>query len=250
MTTTVKLFADKMGGTDSASFIGSKGDVFLDLNSTTIRVSNGLTPGGHSIGIEEHDPQLVASRLESYELAVKGWRESMAMEVQHPGHTFLQWQVDGENADEYRALMQLAWQIQNNPSSPPSSPPTPVTLMFYPAIPASYYNQIIAQLAFIKGQYDLYLEAISAKKIAGSSIVVPSVIKGELEEDVTIRVTYSTPVSGGNHIVTNRDYRFSTNGRLMMPDGGYAVSTEQLMLALASSTDFTSFKNIVMGWTV
>lgn len=46
MTSTFKLFADKMGGSPSSEYIGSKGDLFYDQDIGSLRVSDGVTPGG------------------------------------------------------------------------------------------------------------------------------------------------------------------------------------------------------------
>lgn len=46
MTTTFKLFADKMGGTASSDYIGTEGDVFYNKYSGDLRLSNGVKSGG------------------------------------------------------------------------------------------------------------------------------------------------------------------------------------------------------------
>ena len=47
MTTTFKLFADKMGGTPATNYIGTVGEVFYDpTGATSLRISDGVTPGG------------------------------------------------------------------------------------------------------------------------------------------------------------------------------------------------------------
>ena len=60
--TTFKLFADKMGGRSAATYIGTKGEIFYDIEGTDpIRLSDGVTPGGIPFGIlsinETFDPQ-------------------------------------------------------------------------------------------------------------------------------------------------------------------------------------------------
>jgi hypothetical protein len=62
MSTTFKLFADKMGGEVAASYIGKKGEIFYDITGLTpIRLSDGVTPGGVPFGIvsinETFNPQ-------------------------------------------------------------------------------------------------------------------------------------------------------------------------------------------------
>jgi hypothetical protein len=47
---TFKLLADKMGGRQSSQYIGTEGEIFYDPTTTTLRISNGSTAGGISIG--------------------------------------------------------------------------------------------------------------------------------------------------------------------------------------------------------
>ena len=66
--TTHRLLVEKLGGTDPASFIGNEGEVFYDPDaaSPTLRLSDGSTAGGISIGggggisnvVEDTTPQL------------------------------------------------------------------------------------------------------------------------------------------------------------------------------------------------
>lgn len=46
MTATFKLFADKMGGSPSSEYIGSKGDLFYNQDTGDTRLSDGETAGG------------------------------------------------------------------------------------------------------------------------------------------------------------------------------------------------------------
>ena len=46
---TFKLFADKMGGNPAASFIGTAGELFYDPEIGSIKLSNGVSPGGITI---------------------------------------------------------------------------------------------------------------------------------------------------------------------------------------------------------
>ena len=48
MATTFKIFADKMGGTSAAAYIGRSGEVFWDQSVGSLKLSNGI-PGGMSI---------------------------------------------------------------------------------------------------------------------------------------------------------------------------------------------------------
>ena len=43
---TYVAFVDKQGGTTATSYIGNEGELFYDPSTTTLRVSDGSTPGG------------------------------------------------------------------------------------------------------------------------------------------------------------------------------------------------------------
>jgi hypothetical protein len=46
-----KLFADKMGGRNAATYIGTVGEIFYDPSGATpLRISDGVTPGGIPFG--------------------------------------------------------------------------------------------------------------------------------------------------------------------------------------------------------
>jgi len=47
--TTFRPFLEKLGGTPANTFIGSSGELFYDPDTTKIRVSDGVTPGGKLI---------------------------------------------------------------------------------------------------------------------------------------------------------------------------------------------------------
>ena len=49
MSSTYKIFVDKMGGHPAANYIGLTGELFYDPADGAIRVSNGITPGGTPI---------------------------------------------------------------------------------------------------------------------------------------------------------------------------------------------------------
>jgi hypothetical protein len=59
---TFKIFTDKMGGTRANTYIGTRGEVFYDVDGTTpMRLSDGVTPGGIQFGITSistpYDPE-------------------------------------------------------------------------------------------------------------------------------------------------------------------------------------------------
>lgn len=43
---TYKMFTDNMGGTTATNYIGKRGEIFYDPTTTSLRISNGSTPGG------------------------------------------------------------------------------------------------------------------------------------------------------------------------------------------------------------
>jgi hypothetical protein len=51
MSTTFKLFADKMGGTTVANYIGTTGEIFYDQTAGILKLSDGVTPGGSAITV-------------------------------------------------------------------------------------------------------------------------------------------------------------------------------------------------------
>jgi hypothetical protein len=46
---TFKPFVEKIGNTDAEDFIGNEGDLFYDPTTTTLRISDGETPGGNVV---------------------------------------------------------------------------------------------------------------------------------------------------------------------------------------------------------
>lgn len=66
--TTYRVFLDKLGGTDPASFVGDAGELFFDPSIPALKLSDGSTPGGVGIGtsggggisnvVEDTTPQL------------------------------------------------------------------------------------------------------------------------------------------------------------------------------------------------
>lgn len=48
--TTYRVLVEKLGAQDPSQFIGNEGEVFYDPNSPILKLSNGTTPGGVSIG--------------------------------------------------------------------------------------------------------------------------------------------------------------------------------------------------------
>ena len=47
--TTFRAFVEKLGATEAATFIGNEGDLFYDPNTASLRVSDGVTPGGVAV---------------------------------------------------------------------------------------------------------------------------------------------------------------------------------------------------------
>lgn len=50
MATTFKLFAEKMGGSVTTSYVGNTGEIFYDPSTGSLRLSDGSTAGGIAIG--------------------------------------------------------------------------------------------------------------------------------------------------------------------------------------------------------
>jgi hypothetical protein len=66
--TTYRFLVEKLGDSDPTKFVGNEGEVFYDPNSPILKLSNGTTPGGVSVGgeggggiTEETDPVFSAS---------------------------------------------------------------------------------------------------------------------------------------------------------------------------------------------
>jgi hypothetical protein len=51
MSTTFKLFADKLGGTAVANYIGTAGEIFYDQTTGILKLSDGITQGGSAITV-------------------------------------------------------------------------------------------------------------------------------------------------------------------------------------------------------
>ena len=47
--TTFRAYVEKLGATEAADFIGNEGDLFYDPNTASLRVSDGITPGGVAV---------------------------------------------------------------------------------------------------------------------------------------------------------------------------------------------------------
>ena len=102
MSSTFKLFADKMGGTEVVDYIGTKGEIFYNPASGSLRVSDGHTTGGNPIAIESavevYDEDLIPSVDNTYSLGSEllRWKEVHI----GPGTLFMQDQNDtGLNAE-------------------------------------------------------------------------------------------------------------------------------------------------------
>lgn len=52
MSSTYKIFVDKMGGSNTSAYIGKLGELFYNPASGSLRISDGSTPGGNPIAIE------------------------------------------------------------------------------------------------------------------------------------------------------------------------------------------------------
>jgi hypothetical protein len=50
MATTNRAFTEKLGGTTATNFVGNQGDLFYDPTTSVLRVSDGSTAGGVTVG--------------------------------------------------------------------------------------------------------------------------------------------------------------------------------------------------------
>jgi hypothetical protein len=50
MATTNRAFTEKLGGTAATNFVGNQGDLFYDPTTSVLRISNGSTAGGVTVG--------------------------------------------------------------------------------------------------------------------------------------------------------------------------------------------------------
>jgi hypothetical protein len=50
MATTNRAFTEKLGGTSATNFVGNQGDLFYDPTTSVLRVSDGSTAGGVTVG--------------------------------------------------------------------------------------------------------------------------------------------------------------------------------------------------------
>ena len=72
MSSTFKLFADKMGGSNPSTYVGKLGEIFYNPASGSLRISDGHTAGGNAIAIESvhevYDEDLIPSLDNTYSL--------------------------------------------------------------------------------------------------------------------------------------------------------------------------------------
>lgn len=246
-----KTYVEKTGGTPADSYVGNRGEVYYDPDTSAVRFSDGIVPGGQVVSVQTVE-NLVNEKRVAYEESIETWKYFQANEFQHERHPWFKWNVTGENVDEYLAELLYGWQVQTAPSSPPipSSPPAPAPeLIFVPPISAAYYNQIRSVLNLVKARYAAYLLALQAKQIVGDSLTIPTILYTEIDEDLVLTVRYTSLASGGGNIINERQFKFSTNGTLTFPDGsiqsGAAITRQELKSIVAQSSDFAQFKSLI-----
>lgn len=59
--TTYRILVEKLGDSNPSQFIGNEGEVFYDPNNPVLKLSNGSTPGGVSVGSTGSDPSFLVS---------------------------------------------------------------------------------------------------------------------------------------------------------------------------------------------
>jgi hypothetical protein len=72
--TTYRILVEKLGSSDPSQFIGNDGEVFYDPNIPALKLSNGLTPGGVSIGGTDggNDSRITSDQISDWDTAY-GW---------------------------------------------------------------------------------------------------------------------------------------------------------------------------------
>ena len=60
MSSVFRAFVEKLGGSEAATFVGNRGELFYDPETSTLRVSDGNTPGGIVVsgGSSYGDPEV------------------------------------------------------------------------------------------------------------------------------------------------------------------------------------------------
>jgi hypothetical protein len=181
----------------------------------------------------------ISTALTAYNTAVTAWETTRKNEfvyavlndlpglMSFAGWPFATWDnVDGTNAAAYLAIVNNAYTIQNNPSSPP----TP--LVFTPALTSGRYTQLQSLLTSIINTYaawqalltsvDIWAGNEKLSLLSNNKIQVPGIIQTDVEEDLIIRARYvgvtSPPAGSGQLSYANKDFIFGTNGFLTFPD--------------------------------
>jgi hypothetical protein len=177
----------------------------------------------------------ISTALTAYNTAVTAWENTRKNEfvyavlndlpglMSFAGWPFATWDnVDGTNAAAYLAIVNNAYTVQNNPSSPP----TP--LVFTPPLTSNRYTQLQSLLTSIINTYAAWQELLTSVDIwagnetlsllSNNKIQVPGIIQTDVEEDLIIRARYGAIQYGGLTTTENKDFIFGTNGFLTFPD--------------------------------
>lgn len=146
-----------------------------------------------------------------------------AIGITPEGWPWLNWRVTGTNVDSYLTELTTAWNIQQAPSSPPT------TLVFTPAISQNMYTQIRNALLLIQSTFatvttlstsvDIVAGLTKLSLLGNGKLVVPDIIENVPEENLILRTRYAVASSPpGVTQYSNKDWIFGTNGTLTFPD--------------------------------
>jgi hypothetical protein len=185
--------------------------------------------------IKQSENTDISTALTAYNTAVTAWETTRKNEfvysvlndlpglMSFAGWPFATWDdVSGTNAAAYLAIVNNAYTVQNNPSSPP----TP--LVFTPALTSNMYTQLQSLLTAVINTYAAWQELLTSVDIwagneklsllSNNKIQVPGIIQTDVEEDLIIRTRYagvtSPPAGSGQLSYANKDFVFGTNGSL------------------------------------
>lgn len=205
----------------------------------TFRSSDGalvLTEGG---AIKSSTDSTIADAQTFYNSAVTAWislRDGYAAEaaaadpvITSSGWPFIAWSGNGITIQTRLDELELAWNTQTNPSSPPSP------LVWTPAISIEKYNAIFNALNLIKTTYntwqdlqkgiDFVANTTKLSLLADDKLQVPGITQTDPEENLILRTRYAIASSPpGIPLYNNRDWTFGTNGTLKFPDNTFQTT--------------------------
>lgn len=224
------LFLDKIAPYEA---LLASTDINTGNYKFTFRSSDGalvFTEGG---AIKSSTDSTIADAQALYNSAVTAWvnlREGYVAEaatadpvITETGWPFIAWSGNGITIQTRLDELELAWNIQTNPSSPPRP------LVWTPAISLEKYNAIFNAITLIKTAYntwqdlqkgiDFVANTTKLSLLADDKLQVPGITQTDPEENLILRTRYAIASSPpGIPLYNNRDWTFGTNGTLKFPD--------------------------------